>query len=313
MLNDYKYAIGTGKQVGDYNKITTYLILHIRKTYEHGSDIADAIERQEPFNFKPSAPKLQISLIVETETTPPQEKLEIEHQNDQYKIEYKAELQLHLKKESHYHMNLGKACAYLFGQCTTGLQHRIEAKAEYEAKIKGNAIRLLEVIKENSLSFDDKKKADVVIIITMMNLMTTRQRDDEELTKYTKHFKVARDLCKEKYGGILRIPMLAQKESTWDSDPEISYKTAFTSFLSLLCLKNMDQAKYGAFIKKMAEDFTTGQENVVYLIHIKDAQHVLSIHKYDQAHLDSERSKKMIMTKITHPCRTKTIQPLGMY
>ena len=97
MLNDYKYAIGTTKQVGNCNKITTYLILHIRKTYEHGSSITDATERQEPFNFKPSAPKLQISLIVETETTPPQEKLEIKHQNDQYKNEYEAELQMHLK------------------------------------------------------------------------------------------------------------------------------------------------------------------------------------------------------------------------
>ena len=61
-------------------------------------------------------------------------------------------------------MNLGKAYAFLVGQCTTGLQHRIEAKAKYEAKIKGNPIRLLEVIKENSLSFDDKKKANIVII-----------------------------------------------------------------------------------------------------------------------------------------------------
>ena len=97
MLNDYKYAIGTAKQVGNYNKITNYLILYIRKTYKHGSDIANAIERQEPFNFKPSALKLQLSLIVETETTPPQEKLEIKCQNKQYKIECKAELQLHLK------------------------------------------------------------------------------------------------------------------------------------------------------------------------------------------------------------------------
>ena len=85
------------KQVGDYNKITTYLILHIRKTYEHSGSIADAIERQEPFDFELSAPKLQISLIVQTETTTPQEKLEIKHQNDQYKIKYEAELQLHLK------------------------------------------------------------------------------------------------------------------------------------------------------------------------------------------------------------------------
>ena len=97
MLNDYKYAIGTMKQADNYNKITNYLILHIRKTYKHSGDIANAIKRQEPFNFKLSAPKLQILLIVKTETTPPQEKLEIKCQNDQYKIEYEAELQLHLK------------------------------------------------------------------------------------------------------------------------------------------------------------------------------------------------------------------------
>ena len=47
--------------------------------------------------------------------------------------------------------------------------------------------------------------------------------------------------------------------------------------------------KYGSFIKKMADDFTTGWENV-YPIHIKDVQHVLSIHKYDQA--DHDKLKK---------------------
>ena len=31
--------------------------------------------------------------------TSPEEKLEIKHENDQYKIEYKAELQLHLKQK----------------------------------------------------------------------------------------------------------------------------------------------------------------------------------------------------------------------
>ena len=113
--------------------------------------------------------------------------------------------------------------------------------------------------------------------------MTTRQRDNEYLTEYTKDFKGAREIYKEKYGGIFKIPTLAQKESTWFSDQETSYKTAYTSFLSILYLKNMDQMKYGSFIKKMAEDFTTGWENV-YLIHIEDAQHILSVHKYDQAY-----------------------------
>ena len=165
-----------------------YLILHIRKTYENGRDITDTIENQEPFNFDSSAPKLKISTTVKTMDTTSEEKLEVKHENDQHKIEYKAELQLHLKQKSHYCTNLGKAYAFLFGQCAAGLQHRIEAKAKYESKIKGNSIKLLEMIKENSLSFDDKKKANIVIINAIMNLMTTRQRDNEDLTNYTKCF-----------------------------------------------------------------------------------------------------------------------------
>ena len=77
MLNDYKYAIGSMKQAGDYNKITTYLILHIRKTSKHGSDIVNAIENQGTFNFNPSAPRRKISSTVKAEDSTPQEKLEI--------------------------------------------------------------------------------------------------------------------------------------------------------------------------------------------------------------------------------------------
>ena len=108
MLNDYMYAIGTANQAGEYNKITNYLILHIRKTYENGRDIANAIENQKPFNFNSSAPKLKISTTVVTMDTTSTEKLEIKHENDQYRIEYEAELQLHLKQKSYYHTNMGK-------------------------------------------------------------------------------------------------------------------------------------------------------------------------------------------------------------
>ena len=106
-------------------------------------------------------------------------------------------------------------------------------------------IKFSEMIKENSLSFNDKKKADIFIINAIMNTMTTRQRDTEDLTDYTKCFKAVRDLCKEIYGGIFKIPMLIQKETTWASDQEGSNKTAYDSFLSILYLKNTDQAKYG--------------------------------------------------------------------
>ena len=46
--------------------------------------------------------------------------------------------------------------------------------------------------------------------------------------------------------------------------------------------------KYGSFIKKMAEDFATGW---IYPMHIEDAQHILSICKYDQACHDKQETQ----------------------
>ena len=111
---------------------------------------------------------------------------------------------------------------------------------------------------------------------------------------------------------MFKIPMFTQKESTWTSDQEGSFKTAYSSFLSILYLKNMDQTKYGSFIKKMAEDFATGQENV-YLTQNEDVQHILSIHKYDHTYHNKQKSSKTITTKVACPQRMMIVVPLGMY
>ena len=106
--------------------------------------------------------------------------------------------------------------------------------------------------------------------------------------------------------------MLTQKESTCTLDQEGSYKTAYASFLSILYLKNMDQTMCGSFIKKMAEDFATGQESF-YPTPIEDVQHILSIHKYDQAYHDKQKSNEMIATKVACHQRLMIVLPLGMY
>ena len=70
MLNDYKYAIGTAKQAGDYNKTTNYLILHVKKTYKHGRDIADAIENEEPSILNHLHPDLRYHQLSRQQTHP---------------------------------------------------------------------------------------------------------------------------------------------------------------------------------------------------------------------------------------------------
>ena len=106
------------------------------------------------------------------------------------------------------------------------------------------------------------------------------------------------------------IPMLAKKESTWISGKEGSYKTAYASFLSIPYLKNMDQTKYGSFIKKMAEDFATGWENV-YPTHIEDVQHILSIHKYDPAYHDKQKKQQDDHNKVHMPSKNDNHSTTG--
>ena len=60
------------------------------------------IEGQEPFNFELYACKLKISTTIVTLETTPEEVLEVKHENDEHKIKYEVELQLHLKQKNHY-------------------------------------------------------------------------------------------------------------------------------------------------------------------------------------------------------------------
>jgi hypothetical protein len=42
---DYQYFLGSTKQASDYESTTSYLINHIKKTYNYGNDIATALEQ----------------------------------------------------------------------------------------------------------------------------------------------------------------------------------------------------------------------------------------------------------------------------
>ena len=165
------------------------------------------------------------------------------------------------------------------------------------------------MIKENSLSFDDKKKADIVIINAIMNLLTTRQRDDEDLTKYTKCFKVARDLCKEKYGGIFKIPTLTQKSphGTLIQKPATRQCTpvSYPSCISRIWIKQSTVYSSRRWQKTLPQVGRTSTQSTLRMCNM---------------FCPSTSMIKLIMTNrrsnemnVTCPQRTKIIQPLGMY
>jgi hypothetical protein len=60
-LADHVYFNGSAKQAVDYQTTTDYIINHITKTFEFGSDIAFALKHHKPYDMDKHKPKLQSS------------------------------------------------------------------------------------------------------------------------------------------------------------------------------------------------------------------------------------------------------------
>ena len=62
-LTDYNYYLGSSKQASDYETTTQFLINHIKKTYDHGLDVATALTSSEPIDTEEWKPSLNVSMI----------------------------------------------------------------------------------------------------------------------------------------------------------------------------------------------------------------------------------------------------------
>ena len=89
-LADYVFYIGSAKQASDYVVTSQYILNHIRKTFEHGDDIADALEAQQKPDFDDWMPALRIS-SAENEAQRAAE-------GAQYAILYKAKIESFVRR-----------------------------------------------------------------------------------------------------------------------------------------------------------------------------------------------------------------------
>ena len=96
-LTDYIYTLG--KQSVDYEIVTKFLILHIRKNFNNGDDIGNALENLQEVQF--TSPTLVMSSSEDRDM-----KLREDKQNDMI---FEAKLAIFLKQEETYRTNKGKA------------------------------------------------------------------------------------------------------------------------------------------------------------------------------------------------------------
>ena len=88
-LKDHNYYIGSSKQASDYETTTEFIINHIKKTYNHGRDIAEALKNLEPLDRTQWVPQLQASAI---QGDDPDSVAQREIENRQYELMFKEDL-----------------------------------------------------------------------------------------------------------------------------------------------------------------------------------------------------------------------------
>ena len=145
-LSDYNFYLGSAKQASDYETTREYLINTIRKNYTNGNDIAMALEDLTQYNVGQYKPTLQFSTTADED----QKKAE----NEAYKMEFKAKLDLYMRRKSTYENNLTKAYAFIWEQCAKAMQNKIESRTDY-ATIKNDPIALLGAIKQHALNYQE--------------------------------------------------------------------------------------------------------------------------------------------------------------
>ena len=114
--------------------------------FEFGDDIGDALENRKDVILDPHKLKL---------VSKDRASKELEEKQNKYL--FKAQIASFVAREEKYVANKGKAFAVIYGQCNKALQHKLQARKDFENVIKGNPIKLLDAIAEHSMSYVENK------------------------------------------------------------------------------------------------------------------------------------------------------------
>ena len=278
-IGDYQYYIGSSKQASDYETTTAYLINHIQKTFAYGKDIAKALENLTPYDMTKHQPVIRVSKSQDPQQREAEEKI--------YDLQAKAEVEMFHKRQEALELNMSKAYAFLWEQCTKGMKNKIESRTDFLDKIKDDPIELLKVIKVHAMHYQEHRYETAITVDALRVLVNLKQKDNESLQDYTRRFRIANDIFVSHSGvesPFEYVRCMQGLEGFLESDTTI-VKTcrhkAYQQFLAYLYIDNADKAKYGSLLTGLQSQFSLG--NNQYPTTLIEANNVLSEHRFDPA------------------------------
>jgi hypothetical protein len=194
-IEDYFFYVGSSKQASDFETTSEFLINYVKKTFDRGNDVAEALRILAPTDTEMWKPTLQFSASTDVNVE--------KQENRQYELEYKADLDEYMRRKRSYNDNLFKAYALVWERCAKAMQNKIMAISDFETRIYNNPIELLMAVKQHALNYQETRYEMSIISDAFRAIFSVNQKESESLQDYTRRFKTAREILESHLGGPL--------------------------------------------------------------------------------------------------------------
>jgi uncharacterized protein with GYD domain len=274
-IEDYFFYVGSSKQVSDFETTSEFLVNYIKKTFDRGNDVAEALRILEPTDTDVWKPTLSFSTDSDATIKA--------HENRQYELEYKADLDEFMRRRRAYDDNLFKAYALIWERCNKAMQNKIMAISDFETTIYNNLIKLLNTVKKHALNYQETRYEMSIISDSFRALFNVQQKENKSLQDYMRRFKTAREILESHLGGPLILTKFMKTMKDYDLldaiKTEDCIRRASEQLFAFLYLENTDQAKYGSLLKGLNSQKSLGHDQYPRLL--SESNNVLSNHRFD--------------------------------
>ncbi len=278
-VEDYFFYVGSSKQASDYEITNEFVVNHIKKTFDRGNDVSEALRtlvRPDTDAWKPT-----LKMSVDSDTNIKQ------REDKQFEMECKAELDQAMKRKRAFEDNTFKAHAPLWERCNKAMQNKIASRSDCESSVFNDPVALLQAIKEHLLNCQDTRHEMSIVADAFRSVFNSKQKEVESLQDCTRHFKTSMETLKSHLGG----PIILEKHAITVKDFDASTvttnvalkdrltKEASECLFACLYLENSDQGKCGTIMKNLNSQKSLGNDQ--YPRTIVETNNVLSNHKFD--------------------------------
>ena len=275
-LEEHYFYVGSSKMASDYERTADFIINHIKITFDRGNNIAETLRTSKTYDSKQWKPVLQTSTITDAD----KKATEVE----QFKMEYKAELDEYMKRKRIYEDNLYKAYALIWERCAKAMQNKIEARNDYKRLIYNNPIELMKAIKQHARNYKDTRYKMSIITDALRAVLNTKQKEHEGLQDYMRRHKTLSDILESQMGEPIKLTNLVEDMDEYDiknpSKVQELYKQAHEQLLTYICLENSDPEKYGSILRNLNAQKSLGNDQFPKTrINLNN---VLSEHRFDK-------------------------------